>query len=94
MHRAHRYVASLFLTAALAAPRSMMAAPVPQGASVPVRVYDSSPTIITTGTTTSATHGECTCRTTNRTSPSTRAPIIRSRGITGIGGTVIGINRR
>ena len=40
MHRAHRYVASLFLTAALAAPVSMMAAPVPQDAGVQVRVYD------------------------------------------------------
>jgi hypothetical protein len=40
MHRTHRYVASLFLTAALAAPVSMMAAPVPQEAGVQVRVYD------------------------------------------------------
>jgi hypothetical protein len=39
MHRAHRYVASLFLTAALAAPVSMIAAPVPQDG-VQVRVYD------------------------------------------------------
>ena len=38
MQRAHRYVASLFLTAALAAPVSMMAAPAPQA--VQVRVYD------------------------------------------------------
>ena len=30
MHRAHRYIASIFLTAALAAPVSIMAAPVPQ----------------------------------------------------------------
>ena len=41
MHSAHRYFASLVLTAALAAPLSMMAAPVPQKASVQVRVYDS-----------------------------------------------------
>lgn len=41
MHLMHRYVASLFLTAALAAPVSMMAAPVPQEAGVQVRVYDS-----------------------------------------------------
>jgi hypothetical protein len=41
MHRAHRYIASLFLTAALAAPVSIMAVPVPQEASVQVRVYDS-----------------------------------------------------
>ena len=42
MHRAHRYIASLFLTAALVAPVSIMAAPRPQTASVQVRVYDSS----------------------------------------------------
>jgi hypothetical protein len=41
MHRAHHYVASLFLTAALAAPVSMLAAPMPQEAGVQVRVYDS-----------------------------------------------------
>jgi hypothetical protein len=35
MHRAHRYIASLFLTAALAAPVSIMAATVPQDASAP-----------------------------------------------------------
>jgi hypothetical protein len=40
VHLAHRYVASLFLTAALAAPVLMMAAPVPQEAGVQVRVYD------------------------------------------------------
>jgi hypothetical protein len=40
MHRSHHYLASLFLTAALAAPISMMAAPVPQEAGVQVRVYD------------------------------------------------------
>lgn len=40
MHRAHRYIASLFLSAALAAPVSIMALPVPQQASVQVRVYD------------------------------------------------------
>ena len=40
MHRADRYVASLFLTAALAAPVSVMAVPVPQESRVQVRVYD------------------------------------------------------
>jgi hypothetical protein len=40
MHRAHRYIASLFLTAALAAPVSVMARPIPQEANVQVRVYD------------------------------------------------------
>jgi hypothetical protein len=40
MHRPHHYLAPLFLTAALAAPLSMMAAPAPQEASVQVRVYD------------------------------------------------------
>jgi hypothetical protein len=40
MHRAHGFIASLFLTAALAAPVSMMAAPRPQTASVQVRIYD------------------------------------------------------
>jgi hypothetical protein len=39
MHRAHRYIASLFLTATLAAPLAMMAAPEPQ-VSLQVRVYD------------------------------------------------------
>ena len=32
MHRPHRYIASLFLTATLAAPASIMAVPVPQEA--------------------------------------------------------------
>jgi hypothetical protein len=40
MHRPHHYLASFFLTAALAAPLSLMAAPAPQDASVQVRVYD------------------------------------------------------
>ena len=40
MHRSHHYIASLFLTAALAAPLSLIAAPVPQEAGVQVRVYD------------------------------------------------------
>ena len=38
MHRAHVYIASLFLTAALAAPVAVFAAP--QEANVQVRVYD------------------------------------------------------
>ncbi len=40
MHRIHGYIASLFLTAALAAPVAIMAVPVPQEAAVEVRVYD------------------------------------------------------
>lgn len=40
MHRPHGYLASLFLTAALAAPVSIMAVPVPQEAGVHIRVYD------------------------------------------------------
>jgi uncharacterized protein YqjF (DUF2071 family) len=40
MHRAHRYIASLFLTAALAAPIAIMAAPMPQSANLQVRYYD------------------------------------------------------
>jgi hypothetical protein len=40
MHRAHGYIASLLLAAALAAPVSIMAAPGPQGATGEVRVYD------------------------------------------------------
>jgi hypothetical protein len=40
MHHAHRYIASLFLTAALVAPVTILAAPAPQEASVQVRVYD------------------------------------------------------
>ena len=40
MHRTHRYVASFFLAAALAAPMLIMAAPRPEEAKVQVRVYD------------------------------------------------------
>ena len=40
MHRAHRYIASIFLTAALAAPVSIMAAPVPQESHDQNQVYD------------------------------------------------------
>ena len=40
MHRTNRFIASLFLTAALGAPVSIMAAPRPQDASVQIRVYD------------------------------------------------------
>ena len=40
MHRIHGYIASLFLTAALAAPVSIMAAPMPQEAHDQNRVYD------------------------------------------------------
>jgi hypothetical protein len=40
MHRVHGYIASLFLTAALAAPATIMAAPGAQDAKVQVRVYD------------------------------------------------------
>ena len=40
IHRAHGFISTLFLTAALAAPFSMMAAPGPQTASVQVRIYD------------------------------------------------------
>jgi hypothetical protein len=40
MHRPHHYLASLFLTAAIAAPISLMAMPSPQDPSVQVRVYD------------------------------------------------------
>jgi hypothetical protein len=40
MHNAHRYIASLFLTAALAAPVSLLAVPSPQEARAQVRVYD------------------------------------------------------
>ena len=40
MDRTHRYISSLFLTAALAVPVAIMAAPGPQNASVQVRVYD------------------------------------------------------
>jgi len=36
----HRYIASMFLTTALAVPASVLAAPKPQEASVQVRVYD------------------------------------------------------
>jgi hypothetical protein len=39
MHRAHRYIASLFLAAAIAAPLSVVAA-APQDANVQIRVYD------------------------------------------------------
>lgn len=40
MRHTHRYICSLFLAAALAAPIAIMAAPVPQEAGVQVRVYD------------------------------------------------------
>jgi hypothetical protein len=40
IHRAHLHIASFILTAALAAPVSLVAAAVPQDASVQVRVYD------------------------------------------------------
>jgi hypothetical protein len=40
MHRANGFIASLFLTAALLAPMSMMATPVPAEAGVQIRVYD------------------------------------------------------
>jgi hypothetical protein len=42
MHRAHHYIASLFLSAAIAAPGAIMAIPVPQQVGVQVRVYDRS----------------------------------------------------
>ena len=40
MHRLNRYISSLILAAAIAAPTTIMAAPRPQEASVQVRVYD------------------------------------------------------
>ena len=40
MHLSHRYIAALFLTAALVAPVANMAAPAPQEAPVQLRVYD------------------------------------------------------
>jgi hypothetical protein len=40
MQRSYRYIASLFLAAAIAAPVSIMAAPAAQEASVQIRVYD------------------------------------------------------
>jgi hypothetical protein len=40
MHLAHRYIASLFLTAALVAPVGIMAVPVPQESHDQNRVYD------------------------------------------------------
>ena len=40
MNRTHRYIISLFITVALAAPVLTMAAPTPQKASVQIRVYD------------------------------------------------------
>jgi len=40
MNRPYRFVTSLFLAAAIAAPASIMAAPKAQDASVQVRVYD------------------------------------------------------
>jgi hypothetical protein len=41
MHLANRYIASLFLSAALLAPASILAAAAPQDATVQVRVYES-----------------------------------------------------
>jgi hypothetical protein len=42
MPRPHHYLVSLFMTAAFAAPVSIVALPVPQEAGVQVRVYDRS----------------------------------------------------
>lgn len=39
MHRSYRFIASLFLAAALVAPATVIAAPAPQ-ASLQIRVYD------------------------------------------------------
>ena len=52
MHRTNRYLASLFLAAALAGPLSMMAAPRPADAAVQIRVYDRPTRTTTTGMTT------------------------------------------
>jgi hypothetical protein len=41
MHRAHRYLSALFVTAALAASGSVVGAATPQDGNVQVRVYDS-----------------------------------------------------
>ena len=40
MHLAHRFLGSLLLTAALAAPVAMIAAPAPQRVGVQLRIYD------------------------------------------------------
>jgi Ni/Co efflux regulator RcnB len=40
MQRINRYISSLLLAAAIAAPTAIMAAPKPQDANVQVRVYD------------------------------------------------------
>ena len=40
MHCTHKYIASLFLTAALVAPVTIIAAPAPQEANVQLRYYD------------------------------------------------------
>jgi hypothetical protein len=40
MHSRYAYIASLFLAAAFVVPASIMAVPVPQKASVQIRVYD------------------------------------------------------
>jgi hypothetical protein len=40
MHRIDRYIYSLLLAAAIAAPTAIMAAPTPQDRSVQIRVYD------------------------------------------------------
>jgi len=42
MHQVHRYFASLFLIAAIAAPTSIMAAPAPQRSGAHIRYYDKS----------------------------------------------------
>jgi hypothetical protein len=41
MQKVHRYISGAILTAALAVPAALVAAPVPQDAKVQVRVYDS-----------------------------------------------------
>jgi hypothetical protein len=40
MYRAHRFIASLFFAAALVAPMSIIAAPVPQQVGVQIKLYD------------------------------------------------------
>ena len=40
MSRSHRFIASMFLTAALAAPLSVVAGPAPQEVKAQIRIYD------------------------------------------------------
>jgi hypothetical protein len=88
MHRPHHYLASLFVTAAFAAPLSIVAAPAPQDASVQVRSTIKITRIITTGTTTRIAPGVNSSSRTTGILTNTRRRTRRSSRNTGTGVTL------